>query len=70
VPQIFLAIAVLNALVALYIFTLVPEFVMRFITWVLVNTLYRVRVDGTQNIPEKARCCWSATMSASWIRCC
>jgi 1-acyl-sn-glycerol-3-phosphate acyltransferase len=31
----------------------VPEFVMRFITWVLVNTLYRVRVDGTQNIPEE-----------------
>ena len=53
IPQIFLAIAVLNALVALYIFTLVPEFVMRFITWVLVNTLYRVRVDGTQNIPEE-----------------
>jgi 1-acyl-sn-glycerol-3-phosphate acyltransferase len=52
-PQIFLATAVLNALVALYIFTLVPEFVMRFITWVLVNTLYRVRVDGAQNIPEE-----------------
>ena len=53
IPHIFLAIAILNALVALYIFTLVPEFVMRFITWVLVNTLYRVRVDGTQNIPEE-----------------
>jgi 1-acyl-sn-glycerol-3-phosphate acyltransferase len=52
-PQIFLATAVLNALVALYIFTLVPEFVMRFITWVLVNTLYRVRVDGAQNIPDE-----------------
>jgi 1-acyl-sn-glycerol-3-phosphate acyltransferase len=53
IPKIFLATAILNALVALYIFTLVPEFVMRFITWVLVNTLYRVRVDGTQNIPEE-----------------
>jgi len=53
VPQIFLATALLNALVALYIFTLVPEFVMRFITWVLVNTLYRVRVDGMQHIPEQ-----------------
>ena len=52
-PQIFLATAILNALVAMYIFTLVPEFVMRFITWVLVNTLYRVRVDGAQNIPEE-----------------
>jgi len=53
IPQIFLATAALNALVALYIFTLVPEFVMRFITWILVNTLYRVRVDGAQNIPEE-----------------
>jgi 1-acyl-sn-glycerol-3-phosphate acyltransferase len=53
IPAIFLAIAILNALVALYIFTLVPEFVMRFITWVLVNTLYRVRVDGAQNIPDE-----------------
>ena len=50
--QIFLVTAILNALVASYIFTLVPEFLMRFITWVLVNTLYRVRVDGAQNIPE------------------
>ncbi|TAL84962.1 MAG: MFS transporter [Rhodanobacter sp.] len=49
--QIFLAAALLNVLVAGYIFTLVPEFLMRFITWVLVNTLYRVRVDGADNIP-------------------
>ncbi|SFR94574.1 1-acyl-sn-glycerol-3-phosphate acyltransferases [Dyella sp. OK004] len=51
--QIFLITALLNVVVAVYIFTLVPEFLMRFITWVLVNTLYRVRVDGTQNIPEE-----------------
>jgi 1-acyl-sn-glycerol-3-phosphate acyltransferase len=51
--QVFLATALLNVAVAVYIFTLVPEFIMRFITWVLVNTLYRVRVDGTQNIPEE-----------------
>jgi 1-acyl-sn-glycerol-3-phosphate acyltransferase len=53
VPQIFLITAALNAVVAVYIFSLVPEFVMRFITWVLVNTLYRVRADGAQNVPEE-----------------
>ena len=53
VPQIFLATAVLNALVALYIFTRVPEFMMRFITWVLVNTLYRVCTEGAQHIPDE-----------------
>ncbi len=51
--QIFLAVALLNVLVAAYIFTLVPEFLMRFITWVLVNTLYRVRVEGVQHLPEE-----------------
>lgn len=51
--EIFLAAALLNVLVAAYIFTIVPEFLMRFITWVLVNTLYRVRVDGLENIPEE-----------------
>jgi 1-acyl-sn-glycerol-3-phosphate acyltransferase len=31
----------------------VPEFLMRFITWVLVHTLYRVRVDGLKHLPEE-----------------
>jgi MFS family permease len=39
IPQILLATAVLNALVAIYIYTLVPEFLMRFLSWILVNTL-------------------------------
>jgi len=49
----FLAAALLNVAVAAYIFTLVPEFPMRFITWVLVNTLYRVRVEGMRHVPEE-----------------
>ncbi|MBN8924645.1 MAG: glycerol acyltransferase [Rhodanobacter sp. 68-29] len=51
--QIFLVAALLNVLVATYIFTLVPEFILRFITWVLTGTLYRVRADGLQHIPEE-----------------
>ncbi|QWT19314.1 MFS transporter [Bacillus sp. NP157] len=52
-PTIFLITGVVNIAVAVYIFTLVPEFMMRFITWVLVNTLYRVRVDGLKNVPDE-----------------
>lgn len=52
VPQIFLAIAVMNAIVALYIFRQVPEFFMRFLIWLLVHTLYRVSKKGMDNIPE------------------
>jgi 1-acyl-sn-glycerol-3-phosphate acyltransferase len=52
IPQLFILAAVLNAIVATYIYTLVPEFLMRFLIWVLVNTLYRIRVRGLENIPE------------------
>ncbi len=53
IPQLFLAIAVLNAAVAAYIFTLVPEFLMRFVLWLLVHTLYRVRPQGLERIPDE-----------------
>ncbi len=53
IPQVFLALAIANALVAIYIFTLVPEFLMRFLSWVLVRTLYRLRVSGTERIPDE-----------------
>jgi 1-acyl-sn-glycerol-3-phosphate acyltransferase len=53
IPELLLTTALMNAAVAVFIYSLVPEFLMRFITWVLVNTLYRVRVDGTQHIPEE-----------------
>lgn len=53
VPTIFLITGLMNIAVAVYIFTIVPEFMMRFITWVLVNTLYRVRVDGLKNVPDE-----------------
>ena len=54
IPQVFLALAIANALVAIWIFTLVPEFAMRFLSWVLVRTLYRLRVRGVeQHVPDE-----------------
>jgi 1-acyl-sn-glycerol-3-phosphate acyltransferase len=53
IPQIFLVVAILNAAVAIYIYTLVPEFLMRFLSWILVNTLYRIRTEGLDHIPEE-----------------
>src|SRR6185295_16126460 len=52
IPQLFILAAVLNAIVAIYIYSLVPEFLMRFLVWVLVNTMYRIRARGLENIPE------------------
>ena len=53
IPQVFLALAIANALVAVWIFTLVPEFFMRFMSWVLVRTLYRLRGHGIDQVPEE-----------------
>jgi 1-acyl-sn-glycerol-3-phosphate acyltransferase len=52
IPQLFLAAALMNAVVAVYIYTLVPEFLLRFIDWILIHTLYRIRTTGLENIPE------------------
>ncbi len=56
IPQLFLVVGVMNAAVALYIYTLVPEFLMRFFAWLLVHTVYRVRAEGLENIPDEGPC--------------
>ena len=52
IPQLFLVLAALNALVAVYIYTLLPEFLMRFMAWILISLLYRIRTSGAENIPS------------------
>ncbi|WP_019398807.1 MFS transporter [Pseudoxanthomonas sp. GW2] len=53
-PQLFLALAIANVLVAAWIFALVPEFLMRFLGWVLVRALYRLRVRGVEeHVPDE-----------------
>ncbi len=56
IPQLFLVVALMNAAVALFIYRLVPEFLMRFLAWLLVHTFYRVRVQGLENIPDEGPC--------------
>lgn len=53
IPQLLLLTAILNGFVAVYIFTLVPEFLMRFIIWLLIHTIYSVRTEGLERIPER-----------------
>jgi len=53
IPQMFLATAVMNALVAIYIFTLVPEFLLRFVAWILIHTIHSVRGVDTDRIPAE-----------------
>jgi 1-acyl-sn-glycerol-3-phosphate acyltransferase len=56
VAELFLVTGLMNAAVAAYIFRLVPEFLMRFLAWLLIHTMYRVDKDGLDNIPDQGPC--------------
>ena len=51
IPGVFLITGIANAVVAGYIFFLVPEYLLRFIAFVLTRTVYRFRIRGEENIP-------------------
>nr|WP_315235169.1 MFS transporter [uncultured Albidiferax sp.] len=51
IPQIFLFTGLANAVVAFYIFLLVPEYLLRFVAWLLSHCVYRFKVTGEQHIP-------------------
>ncbi len=51
IPQVFLITGLLNAVVAFYIFMLVPEYLLRFVAFMLTRLVYRFKVRGDENIP-------------------
>jgi len=53
IPELFLVTALLNAVVAIYIFSLVPEFLMRFLAWLLIHTIHRVHTVDAERIPAE-----------------
>jgi 1-acyl-sn-glycerol-3-phosphate acyltransferase len=54
IPQLFLALAIANALVAIWIFSIVPEFFMRFVSWLMVRGLYRLDLHGIEkHVPDE-----------------
>ncbi|HKE42148.1 MAG TPA: MFS transporter [Casimicrobiaceae bacterium] len=56
IPQLFLVTGLMNAAVALYIYLLVPEFLMRFLAWLLIHTFYRVDKRNLELIPDEGAC--------------
>lgn len=53
IPQLFCLAALLNAGVAVYIYGLVPEFLIRFMAWLLIKMGYRLRTEGVEHIPDE-----------------
>ncbi len=56
IPQLFLGTALLSAAVSLYIYSLAPEYLMRFLIWILMSLFYRITRKGTEHIPEQGAC--------------
>ncbi|MFT3816506.1 MAG: MFS transporter [Rubrivivax sp.] len=53
IPQVFLVVGLLNAVVAFYIFMLVPEYLLRFVAFIATRCIYRFRVRGDEHIPTE-----------------
>ena len=53
VRALFLCLVLLNLVVAWHIFRLVPEFLVRFVIWLLIHTMYRIRPAGLDRLPEQ-----------------
>jgi len=53
IPQVFLITGLLNAMVAFYIFMLVPEYLLRFVAFVITRFVYRFKVRGDEHIPTE-----------------
>jgi len=52
IPRLFGIAAVCNAAVAIYIYGLVPEFMLRFTAWLLVHSVYQLEQRGLEHIPD------------------
>src|SRR5262245_22879722 len=52
-PQVYLVVGLMNAAVAVFIYLLVPEFLVRFIAWLLIHSVYRLEQKNLERIPEQ-----------------
>ncbi|MCA9575846.1 MAG: MFS transporter [Polyangiales bacterium] len=52
IHQVFLVLAVLSAGVAVYLYSFMPEFLLRFYAFLLSRVMYRLTVTGHHHIPE------------------
>jgi MFS family permease len=51
IPELFAVAALMNAVVALYIYTRVPEFLIRFVVWLVLRVTGRVEAEGMEQLP-------------------
>jgi acyl-[acyl-carrier-protein]-phospholipid O-acyltransferase / long-chain-fatty-acid--[acyl-carrier-protein] ligase len=64
--QIFLAGAIMTLAATLYTVFLLPDSLLRLALWMLTHSLYRIRVQGRDNIPERGGALFVAN-HMSWV---
>ncbi|MGA8102050.1 MAG: MFS transporter, partial [Candidatus Acidiferrales bacterium] len=65
-PGVFLDGAVLTLLMTVYAIYLLPDSLMRMVLWMAAQTVYRIRVVGRENIPERGGALFVANHT-SWV---
>ncbi|MFT6265706.1 MAG: 1-acyl-sn-glycerol-3-phosphate acyltransferase [Oleiphilaceae bacterium] len=53
IPEFFLVIAIMNLVIAAYVYAQVPEFAFRFVVWILSHSMYRVTHKNLNVIPDE-----------------
>ena len=51
--QVFLACAIATLAGTVYVVRLLPDALLRLLLWMLTHTVYRIRVRGGENVPER-----------------
>jgi acyl-[acyl-carrier-protein]-phospholipid O-acyltransferase / long-chain-fatty-acid--[acyl-carrier-protein] ligase len=50
---IFVGCALLTLVSTIYVLWLLPDSLLRFVLWLVTNSIYRIHIEGRDNIPEK-----------------
>ncbi len=58
--QVFLLGAILTLVSTVYVLTLLPDSLMRLVIWLFTHSLYRIRVEGRENIPARGGALFAA----------
>jgi len=53
IPILFMLLSLLNLFVAVYLFSQVPVYVVRFIIWLLTHSIYRIKHTNLHHLPKK-----------------
>ena len=48
---IYLVMGILSFFVVIYICTVIPEYFLRFLSWLMIHTFYRIKIKGAENVP-------------------